>query len=144
VLMAHLLCSDVQRKPKPMPDISHMLTLEVNVGRDGDAADIEHAATQLRTELLELDVDSVERVSAGDIPSGAKGIEAAALGALIVKWVDSSGLRALAAVLGNWLDRDKNRSIKLRIGGDVLELTGLSPADQSRLIEHWITHHGEH
>ena len=127
-----------------MPDISHMLILEVDVGRDGDADDVEHSATQLRTELLELDVDSVEHAYTGDIPSGAKGVEAAALGALIIKWVGSSGLQALAAVLANWLDRDKSRSIKLRMGEDVLELTGLSSADQSRLIEYWIMHHDEH
>jgi len=121
-----------------------MLILEVDVGRDGDADDVEHSATQLRTELLELDVDSVEHAYTGDIPSGAKGVEAAALGALIIKWVGSSGLQALAAVLANWLDRDKSRSIKLRMGEDVLELTGLSSADQSRLIEYWIMHHDEH
>jgi hypothetical protein len=119
------------------------LALAVDLGLDSDAEETAQAAMQLRAELLELDVDSVESAADGDPPQGAKGIEAVAAGTLIIKLVESSGLRALAAVISGWLDRDKSRSIKLQIGSDVLELTGASSADQSRLIEHWIMHHGE-
>lgn len=126
-----------------MSKIPNMLTLEINVGADSDADEIDHAARQLRNELLELDVDSVEPASADDVPAGAKGVDAAAFGALIVQWAGSSGLHALATVLADWLNRDKSRSIELQMGEDVIVVSGISAADQSRLIEQWIMRHGE-
>jgi hypothetical protein len=51
---------------------------------------------------------------------------------------------ALAGIIGgvrSWLGRNRVRSVKLTLDGDTLEVTGVSSAEQDRLIEMWVTRH---
>ena len=47
------------------------LRIDLGVEPDADAAELDEATQQLRRELLELDVENVERPSAGPAPPGA-------------------------------------------------------------------------
>jgi hypothetical protein len=60
------------------------LMLHIQGGEDTDADALDRLTRQLRTEIQELDVESVELVKREAIPSGAKSAEATALGALAV------------------------------------------------------------
>jgi hypothetical protein len=41
----------------------------------------------------------------------------------------------------SWLAGSSRRSIKLGLGGDVLELTGVSSKEQRRLTDEWLARH---
>ena len=117
------------------------LGVQVVIGPDGDAEEIAEATFQLRRELLDLDVDSVEIPGAGEPPTGSRAVDVAALGALVVHLADSQLLAAVVTAVGSWLAASSRRSIKLRLGGDDLELTGVSSQEQRRLTDEWLARH---
>ena len=49
----------------------------------------------------------------------------------------------LSNTLQSWLTRHERRKISLEIGGDKIEVTGVSDEQQQRLIESWISRHSE-
>jgi hypothetical protein len=118
------------------------LSVQVAVGPDGDAEEIAQATLQLRRELLDLDVDAIEVPGAGEPPPGSRAADVAALGALIVNLADPQLLTAVVATVRSWLAGSSRRSIKLQLGGDALELTGVSSSEQRRLTDEWLARHG--
>jgi hypothetical protein len=117
------------------------LGIRVVVGPDAEAEEIAEATLQLRRELLDLDVDAVELPRAGDAPPGSRAVELAALGALLVTAARSQLLGSVVAAVRSWVAGSPKRSIKLELGGDVLELTGVSSAEQRRLTDEWLRRH---
>ena len=117
------------------------LGVQVAVGLDGDAEEVARATLQLRRELLDLDVDVVEAVGAGEPPPGARAVDIAALGALVVNIADPQLLAAVVSAVRSWLAASSRRSIKLQLGGDALELTGVSSKEQRRLADEWLARH---
>src|SRR6266498_3495510 len=117
------------------------LGIQVAVGPDADAEEVAEATLQLRRELLDLDVEAVELVRAGEPPPGTRAVELAALGALVVTVSQSQLLIPVVAAVRSWLAGQQQRSIKLELDGDVLELTGLSTGEQRRLTEEWLSRH---
>jgi len=117
------------------------LDVQVAVGPDGDAEEIAEATLRLRRELLDLDVDAVEVPGAGEPPPGSKAVEVAALGALLVHLANPEMLASVVAAVRSWLSGSSRRSIKLKLGGDVLELTGVSSQEQRRLTDEWLARH---
>ena len=121
-----------------MEDRPVALGIQVAVGPAADDAEIAEATLQLRRELLDLDVDAVELQRAGEPPPGTRAVDLAALGALIVTIAQSALLPDVLAAVRAWVSRSQSRSIKLGLGGDVLELTGVSSAEQRRLADEWL------
>ncbi len=117
------------------------LGIRVVVGPDAEAEEVAEATLQLRRELLDLDVDAVELPRAGDAPPGSRAVELAALGALLVTAARSQLLGSVVAAVRSWVASSPKRSIKLELGGDVLELTGVSSAEQRRLTDEWLRRH---
>jgi hypothetical protein len=115
--------------------------IQVAVGPDDDAEQVADATLRLRRELLELDVEAVEVPRAGEAPPGTRAVELAALGALVVTVAQSDLLGPIVAAVRSWLAGQQQRSIKLELDGDVLELTGLSSKDQQRLADEWLRRH---
>jgi hypothetical protein len=114
------------------------LELHVDAGPGADEEELEQLTLRLLRELAELDVESIEREGGGPAPPGTRAADILALGTLVVTLVRSSErLSAVVAVLQSWLT-GRQRSVKLELDGDVLEVTGLSTADQRRLIASWI------
>ena len=50
-------------------------------------------------------------------------------------------LASIIAGVRSWLGRNTARSVKLAIGGDALEVSGVSSAEQDRLIDLWVSRH---
>jgi hypothetical protein len=117
------------------------LGIQLGVGPDSDAEEVAEATLQLRRELLELDVDAVELPRAGEAPPGTRAVELAALGALAVTVAKSQLLGPVVAAIRAWLAASPQRSIKLELDGDSLELTGLSSTEQRRLTDEWLRRH---
>ena len=110
-------------------------------GSDADPEEVAEATLQLRRELLELDVESVEIPRAGEPPPGTRAVDLAALGTLVVTVTQSQLLASVVAAVRSWLAGAQKRSIKLELGGDTLELSGVTSAEQRRLTDEWLRRH---
>jgi hypothetical protein len=115
--------------------------IRVAVGSDADPEEVAEATLQLRRELLELDVESVEIPRAGEPPPGTRAVDLAALGTLVVTVTQSQLLASVVAAVRSWLAGAQKRSIKLELGGDTLELSGVTSAEQRRLTDEWLRRH---
>jgi hypothetical protein len=116
------------------------LRLEIGLGPDAETAELNDAASQLRRELLELDVDNVQTPSGGPAPPGTRGVAAAEIGTLLV----AAGRVAIGPVvqaIQSWIARRSSRSVKLTIDGDSIELNNASADDQRQLIESFLARH---
>ena len=89
------------------------------------------------------DGDSVETPSAGRAAAGIPG------GGCRDAW-RAGGQRGRFTVarrrnraVQSWLADSSRRSIKLGLGGDVLELTGVSSREQARLTDAWLARHAD-
>jgi len=124
-----------------------MTSVVVRVLEDGvSAEEVERAGESLREELLELDVDSVHRLSEGTAPPGSRGVDIAALGGLLVSLpATPSVLSAMIETVRGWLRRggdDSQRSVHLEIDGDVLKLGQATADQQERLVQDWLRRRG--
>lgn len=118
--------------------------VDVAIAEEGaDAEHLEELARALREEILTLDVESVVPRSAGEAPPGTRAVDAAAVGALVVSV--SPALEAMARLVTtvvDWLRRGgTERTVRLKIGNDELELSGVSSATQQQLATEWIRSH---
>jgi hypothetical protein len=121
--------------------------LRIQVSEDGaDAARLDAVTGYLRQDLVQLDVDDVTTLAAGPPPPGARGVNITAVGGLLVALGGSADiLRSVVSAVQAWLGRGSGvrRTIRLELGGDALELSQASAADQERLIGLFISRHSE-
>jgi hypothetical protein len=91
---------------------------------DLDPAEAERMALSLRRELLEIDeVEDVAAATAGPAPPGARGVELASLGALVV--AAQPTMAVLGKVLGllrSWL-KPGGATMRVTVNGQSIELT---------------------
>jgi hypothetical protein len=120
-------------------DSSQGLTVRVEPIVGSDAEELAEWAERLRTELLDLDVDAVDPLTADEVPDQAKGLGAVA-GWLVVQFGTLEGLRAVVGVLGAWCARTK-RTVEVSYGADVLKVTGVDARQQKQIIDAWLAHH---
>lgn len=112
-----------------------------------DGADAERLAMltgYLRGELLQLDVDDVTALPAGEPPPGSRVFGVATVGALLITLGQSAeGLRSVVSAIRDWLGRGDGirRTVRLELDGDALELSQASAADQERLIGLFVSRH---
>ena len=121
-----------------MAEQALQLAINLGVGPEDDGTEADRSARLLRSELLQLDVASADLADAAGEPDGAKGFGLASVGALLVNLTALPVLRAIADVVVAWIARGANRSAKLVVAGESIELTGISPQQQQRLIDEWI------
>lgn len=115
------------------------LTLQVLPTADSDAEELADLAGDLHAELLDVDAASVAPLPAKAAPEGAKGFGDLA-GWLLVQFGTPDGLRAAVAVISRFTSRT-GRTVRVRIGGDSLEVTGASSRQQAEIIDAWLTRH---
>jgi hypothetical protein len=118
------------------------LSVEWSARPDTDAKELAQIADRLRAELLDLDVDTVRQPVLGKAPEDAKGAGLLAAGQLVVGLVANP--EVLASIIGavrSWLGRNRARRVKLTLGGDAIEVSGVSSAEQDRLIDLWVSRH---
>jgi hypothetical protein len=118
------------------------LKIDLQVDEDISPVEMEELTAAIRRELLQLDVESVDRVSAGPAPAGAKGIELAQIGALIVSLGGAAPvLGQVVAAIQAWTARSSTRTVKLTLNGDSLELGGVSEDEQRQVAKDWMARH---
>jgi hypothetical protein len=115
------------------------LTLLIDAGADAHVEELDRLTRQLRDEILELEVESVEPVKGAPAPEGTKGVDPMILGALAVT-VGPTVLTKFLEFLHAWAMRREDRTVKLKIqteGGAMLEVevpATMSPAE----VKQWI------
>jgi hypothetical protein len=118
------------------------LSVELQAGPDAGAEELAQLAGRLRAELLDLDVDDVQQPARAETPEESKGAGWLAAGELVVQLAASAqALMSIIAGVRSWLGRNSVRSVKLTMGGDALEVSGVNSAEQDRLIDLWVARH---
>jgi hypothetical protein len=96
---------------------------------------------QLQQEVLEHDVEAVDVSSGGEAPPGTRGVEALAIGALIVQ-VSAAVLPAVLATVQAWISGLGSQKIRIKIGEDEIEVSGqMSETERSSLIKTFADQH---
>jgi len=119
--------------------------LRLQLAEEGaDAERLDELTRFLRQELLQLDVDDVTALPAGEPPPGARGLDAATVAALLVAVGSAAqGLSAVITAVSAWRARGgtAHRRVRLEIGDDALDLSDATAADQDRLVTLFIGRH---
>ena len=119
--------------------------MTIMVAEDGaDDERIDQLTGYLREELLQLDVAEVTRAPGGEAPAGTRGLDPAAIGALLVSLGGAAAsLNEVVTVVRGWLSRGGGvkRSVKITIDGDALELSEVSLAEQNKLVDLFVQRH---
>jgi hypothetical protein len=108
---------------------------------DASAEELDRLATDLREELLELEILAVERVTSGAVPQGAKGLSATDVSSLAVTLSSGATVLALVGLLRSWAGRTRTRNVTIRLGDHEIAVDEVSPADAAALIKSWIELH---
>ncbi|WP_371493744.1 hypothetical protein OG871_01750 [Kitasatospora sp. NBC_00374] len=109
-----------------------------------DASQLDILAGRLRYELLQLDVVDVGRLHAAELPVGARGLDAATVGGLVVGLGQSTtALSSVVSTIRQWLTRSRGvaRAVRIEIDGDALELAEATVADSDRLVDLFVSRH---
>jgi len=125
-----------------MTDEGAQLTLRVD-DEEADPEELAELALRLRRELLGLDVERVELLRVGEPPPGTRAVDLVALGTLLVTFAKPELLVGVVAAIQAWLAGSRQRSVKVTLDGDVLELTGLSSKEQRRVADEWLGRHAK-
>jgi hypothetical protein len=99
------------------------LILNISAGADADASELDLLTRHLRSEIQELDVESVDLLRDKPAPTGAKAVDPVTLGALAVA-VLPAVVPKLVEFLQSWTLRKENRTVKIKtqIGDQSLEI----------------------
>jgi len=89
------------------------LFIEVSL-EGGDAAELDDLTRQLRSEVAELNVDSIDQVSAGVAPQGTKAIDFAAIGQMAVTLAPAV-VPPLFDLLKSWVERKPSTPVKIKV-----------------------------
>jgi hypothetical protein len=116
------------------------LRVDLSLEPDADAVELDDAALALREELLDLDVDAVERPASGPPPEGAKAVEAMILGTLLVE-AGKDIIAVVVQTIAGWVGSGRSRSVTVQLGDDKIEISDPSAEDQRRLIESFLARH---
>jgi Caspase domain/Effector Associated Constant Component 1 len=104
----------------------------------GDREELARLTEALRRELLDLDVEAVQQAYAGEAPPDSRAFDVAALGTLVITLAQSELLAAIVSAVTAWLKDRRQRTVKVEVDGDVLELSGLPSQERQRLTEEWL------
>ncbi|MEV0740193.1 hypothetical protein AB0I51_30635 [Streptomyces sp. NPDC050549] len=114
---------------------------------DADREETERLLARVRTELRELDLDSLQlHTVPGTVePAGAKGgVDPVTVGAVVLALSAPGGvLTALVETLRDWLGRQSARHrVSVTIDGDTIELERASADERRELVDAFVRRHG--
>ncbi|KUN95112.1 hypothetical protein [Streptomyces resistomycificus] len=98
----------------------------------------------LRDELLQLDVDDVTAPAAEEVPPGARAVDVASIGSLLVALGGSAtALSQVVTVLRGWLGRCQHArpSLRLTLDNDVLDISEASDEQVAQAFDLFVQRH---
>jgi len=115
--------------------------LFIELSLDGsDDSELDDLTRQLKTEVEDLRVDSVEQVLEGIAPNGTKGVEFSEIGQMAVTLAPAL-IPPLFSLLKSWVDRKPSTpvKIKVRVGKRTAQIeydpTKTSPKELEALVK---------
>ena len=96
-----------------MSENSADLLIELSLD-GGDNAELDELTRQLRAEVAELNVDSIQQVSQGAAPAGTKAIDMAAIGQMAVSLAPAV-VPPLFELLKSWVQRKPSTPVKVKV-----------------------------
>jgi hypothetical protein len=130
----------VETSEAPQQRAIKRLTLAIEGAPDSDAEELARLTGQLRSQLLELDVERVDRVRGGQAPSGSKVADPITIGAIIITLAPTL-IQAVIGLVQNWHKDHPVSSVKVTLGEDSLELSNASPEQLEQLAQAFIARH---
>ncbi len=124
----------------PQQRANERLTLAIEGAPDSDAEELARLTGQLRSQLLELDVDRVDLVRGGQAPPGSKVADPITIGAIIITLAPTL-IQAVIGLVQNWHKDHPVSSVKVTLGDDSLELSNASPEQLEQLAQAFIARH---
>ncbi|MDQ6741808.1 MAG: hypothetical protein M3Z97_02715 [Candidatus Dormibacteraeota bacterium] len=124
----------------PQQRANERLTLAIEGAPDSDAEELARLTGQLRSQLLELDVDRVDLVRGGQAPPGSKVADPITIGAIIITLAPTL-IQAVIGLVQNWHKDHPVSSVKVTLGDDSLELSNASPEQVEQLAQAFIARH---
>jgi hypothetical protein len=112
------------------------LMLSIDAGSTADRQQLAELTQNLREDLMETGVESVEQFRGAEAPTGSKG-DAVTLATIAVALAPTA-LTGLINMLQSWLTRHERTSITLKRGEEVLTVTGTLSKDQQQVIADWL------
>lgn len=115
--------------------------MQVTLAIDETGADperLQELTQDVRDELSRLDLDEVAPAPGGAPPPGTRGLDVAAVGALLVSLGGSAeAVHQLLTVLQAWVGRGRRsaRSVELTVGDRSLRISDATLDQQDRLVE---------
>jgi len=96
-----------------MSENSAELLIELSL-EGGDATELDELARQLRAEVAELNVDSIQQISLGAAPAGTKAVDMAAIGQMAVSLAPAV-VPPLFDLLKSWVQRKPSTPVKVKV-----------------------------
>jgi hypothetical protein len=96
-----------------MSEYSTELFIELSLDGD-DHAELDELTRQLKAEVQELSVDSVEPVSAGDAPLGTKAADFTVIGQMAVTLAPTL-IPPLFDLMKSWVERKPSTPVKIKV-----------------------------
>lgn len=108
------------------------LIVLIDAGEDADSEELDFLTRQLRSELQDLEVESVDLLRGDALPEGTKSAEAITLGALAVTLLPALTPKLIDFVQA-WSMRGESRSVRIKtqVGERFLEVE-YSPSTMSK------------
>jgi hypothetical protein len=103
--------------------------------KGADAQELDQLTTNLGNELRQIEVHSVERISEGEAPPGSKG-DPFTIGWLAVTLTPIVANKVFD-ILIDWTKRAHDRTVKVTLGQNTIELSGATPKEREMLLDKW-------
>lgn len=95
--------------------MSDIAELSISLSVDGgDPEELQELSNQLQSEIIQLHIDSIKKVSAGENAGGTKGADWAAIGQMTVTLAPVI-IPPLFALLKSWVERKPSTPVKIRV-----------------------------
>jgi hypothetical protein len=104
--------------------------------KGADARELDDLTRNLSNELRQVEVHSVERISKDEAQPGSKG-DPFTIGWLAVTLTPIVAKKVLD-VLADWTKRKNNRTVKVTLGQNTIELSGASAKERAQLLDKWL------
>jgi hypothetical protein len=116
-----------------MNDASSFLTVHLVLPDDRTPEEKEEAIYQLRQELLDTDVASVESMTNGSAPVGAKGLPPGLDTLLVTLAGSGSILSTVIGAIANWSSK-KNSGVTIKCDGNEFTFANPTAQEQHQLV----------
>jgi hypothetical protein len=109
-------------------------------GSETDEEELGRLTGQLRRRLLDLDVESVELVRGGHAPAGARAVDPAAIGSLLIS-LSPQVLPMVLELVTSWVKSRPVNEVEVTMGRDTIRIRNPSTEDEHALLEAFLRRH---